>query len=133
MDIGLIFSIAALVAALGALGVSAWAAARPPQAAPLRELRSRVEDLEADTSDIHAKFLKRARTENMEKARAVHVERAHRKQSAEEEAAAILAAQAQPGAGSQKSPALTSSASEQVTKAQLRARYLVVPQPKAPH
>jgi hypothetical protein len=65
----------------------------PPQTRKFNELLGRVEDLEADSSDLHGRLAKRARVENMATAReAAEAKRAQR-EGLVEQAAALLQAQ----------------------------------------
>lgn len=105
------------IAVLSWVGV-AWALLRtrtPPQQRAVSDLRGRVEDLEHDLEQLHARVSKRARQEDLATARDRHEERSKRRNDLEAQAAAIVANQQQ----QQPTPA-----DPQQLRAQLRAKVL---------
>lgn len=117
MDYSLWASIAALVASLLALA----RAYVPPQQRQLHQLTGRVEDLEMAHQDVRERLTKRAKTENMAKARDEKESRANTRERIELEALRVLA-ESRAGATPASQPQPLDEAAQ---RAQLRARYLV--------
>lgn len=77
----------------------------PPQRRSHLELVGRVEDLEFAHDEVRQRLTKRAKAENMDKARTAHEARAERRDQIESEAAAILDAAKQQQLPLAQSPA----------------------------
>lgn len=87
MDLSLILAALAFVGA----GFALWRAHVPPQRAQVRELIERVIDCEEGYQNLAARLTRRAKGENMAKAREVHEGRASELRSLEEQAQHVLA------------------------------------------
>lgn len=116
VDYSLWLAIAALALAVFAVG----RAYVPPQTRALLMLTGRVEDLEAAHEDVRERLTRRAKIENVSKARDEKELRAARRDSLEAEALQVLAA-----ARAGTPPAAPSPPPDPATaRAQLRAKFL---------
>lgn len=115
MDISLILSIAALALA----GLAAVRSYVPPQARNVWELAQRVGDLEESHEALSARTTKRAKQANMEKAQEAAAERRERRDSIEQQAAALIEAAAKPA---QPQLALAGGTDVNAAKAALRKK-----------